>query len=308
MKKLKKFAVFVYQELNGLPLIIRCVWKKMLCPQKTIVLKGFFIFKKWKIANFNWGDDINYYFFKEATKKEILLLPDTKLAKYIPFQSYLCIGSTIMSFDMRNTIVWGAGLLNDQMGFKVKTNPKQVRAVRGPLTRKWLLEQGVECPEIYGDPALLLPQFYKVKKEKKYRMGVIPHYIDKSNPVVEKLMSNIDVKVIKVCEYSDWHDFIDEINECEFIVSSSLHGIIISEAYGVPNIWVKFEGTKYVEGWDFKFHDFYESIQKRCIKPLRITNDDTVGILEGYASDWKKGNINVDLLLEACPFDIVLNK
>ena len=308
MKKIKKIAVFLYQELNGLPLIIKCIWKKMLYPQNTIVLKGFFIFNRWKIANFNWGDDINYYFFKEATKKEIVLLPDTKLAACIPFQNYLCIGSTIMSFDMRNTIVWGSGLLNDQMGFEVKTKPKQVRAVRGPLTRKWLLEQGIECPEIYGDPALLLPQFYKVNKEKKYRMGIIPHYIDMSNPTVERIISNLDVKVIKVSDYKDWHDFIDEINECEFIVSSSLHGIIISEAYGVPSIWAKFEGTKYVEGWDFKFYDFYESIQKKYIKPLRITEKDTVDTLEIYASTWRKGNINTDSLLEVCPFDMGENK
>ncbi len=302
--KLKKIVIFVYQELNGLPLIIKCIWKKIVHPEDIIILKGFFIFDKWRISNFNWGDDINYYFLKEITKKEIVLLPDTKIAEKIPYLNFLCIGSTIMSFDMKNTIVWGSGLLNDQMGFKVKTRPKQVLAVRGPLTRQWLLKQGIECPEVYGDPALLLPRFYKPKKGKKYKLGIIPHYIDMENPIVEKLLLNNNVKLIKVSGYNNWHDFINLINECEFVVSSSLHGIIVSEAYKVPGIWVKFEGTNYVKGWDFKFHDFYKSIQKDNIESLKITIDNTVDELETYANTWKPGNIDINKLLSVCPFKI----
>lgn len=68
---LKKFAIKMYQEVYGLPLIIKCILVKKLFPKDAIILKGFFVFKRWKIANFNWGDDINYYFFKEITGKKL---------------------------------------------------------------------------------------------------------------------------------------------------------------------------------------------------------------------------------------------
>ena len=301
---LKKIAVTIYQELCGIPQIFICILNKLLHPHKSILLKGFFIFKGCKLANFNWGDDINYYFIKDMTKAHVALLPDTKIAKILPISNYLCIGSTIMSFDMKKTIVWGAGLLNDKMGFKVKSKPQKVLAVRGPLTRKWLLEQGIECPEIYGDPALLLPQFYNCKKNIKYKMGIIPHYIDMDSPIVKKIIKEDGVKFIKISGYSNWHDFVKEINECEFVVSSSLHGVIVSEAYGVPVLWVKFDEDRYVEGWDFKFHDFYESIHKNDMNYININNMTTYKDLRNICDQWEKADINVEKLLKSCPFEL----
>lgn len=302
MIRIKKKLIAIYQEVNGIPLVINCMFKKIFYPKDTIILKGFFIFKNWRLANFNWGDDINYYFLKEVTGCKIVLLPDTKLAEKISYRNFLCIGSTIMLFDMKNTIVWGSGLLNNEMGFKIKSPPKQILAVRGPLTRQWLLDQGIECPEVYGDPALLLPKFYLPKCKVNYRMGVIPHYIDVSNPIVEKIVKCENVKFIRINGYNDWHEFINNINECDFVISSSLHGLIVSEAYKVPALWVKFSGTTYADGWNFKFHDFYESIQKYSAQPLYVNNDTTMEELCFAAERWVEGEINTEKLLEVCPF------
>lgn len=302
--KIKRFLIKTYEEIYGIPLILKCALTKMLYPKDTIILKGFFIFKKWKIANFNWGDDINYYFFNEFTGKKVVLLPDTKLAERLRLDNFLCIGSTIMSFDMKNTTVWGTGLLNDQMGFKIKSKPKEILAVRGPLTRQWLMNQGIDCPKVYGDPALLLPRFYKSNYKKRFKMGIIPHYIDVENPVVKKLSQFEAVTFIKISGYDDWHEFIDKINECEFIISSSLHGVIVSEAYNVPVIWVKFEGTDYVPGWDFKFNDFYESVNKGATDYLEIRDTTTINELCEIVMTWKSGEINTDRLLDVCPFKI----
>lgn len=301
---IKKIVIKIYQEVTGFPLIVRCIFGKIVHPNKNIILKGFFIFKKGKLANFNWGDDLNYYFFRMITNKKILLLPDTKLAEKLPFKNYLCIGSTIMSFDMRNTIVWGAGLLNDKLGFKVKSKPKQILAVRGPLTRKWLLEQGIDCSEVYGDPALLLPIFLKPQVTVCYKVGIIPHYIDINNKVVNKISKWENTKIIKISGFNDWKEFVNLINSCDFIISSSLHGVIVSEAYGVPVIWSKFEGTNYVPGWDFKFHDFFESIDKPFVEPVKINEKTSLDEMQSIANKWCKANINIDSLLNTCPFKL----
>lgn len=89
---------------------------------------------------------------------------------------------------------------------------------------------------------------------KKYRIGWIPHYVDKEKFWQQhgKLKSGelfIDIQTL------DWKQFIDQIVQCDKIASSSLHGIIIAEAYGVPAIWLKsYSGN--IIGQKFKFHDY----------------------------------------------------
>lgn len=51
-----------------------------------------------------------------------------------------------------------------------------VRAVRGPVTRAILMDYGYSVPEVYGDPAIIMPEIYKavpLKNRKKY--GLITH-------------------------------------------------------------------------------------------------------------------------------------
>lgn len=90
----------------------------------------------------------------------------------------------------------GSGFISSSSKFKIK--PKQICAVRGPLTRDLIIKQGIECPEIYGDPALLYPLFYKPTIKKKYRLGVIPHYVDQNNPLLKIFKQYQDILIIDI--------------------------------------------------------------------------------------------------------------
>ena len=131
-------------------------------------------------------------------------------------------------------------------------------------------------------------------------MGIIPHYIDMNNRNTIRLALEKQVKLIRVQGYNQWNDFIDEICSCDFVISSSLHGLIIAEAYGVPSVWV--EIGKYVDGWEFKFYDFFESIAKYEMKPVLVDDLTTVEDLAIQSQKWEKGNIDLDCLLSTCPF------
>jgi len=102
-----------------------------------------------------------------------------------------------------------------------------------------------------------------------------------------------------VRDYEKWTDFIDEICSCDFVISSSLHGLIIAEAYGIPSQWVEF-GT-YVDGWEFKYYDFYESIGKMNEVPLKINETTTYETIMEKKSNWSRGSIDLDKLMAACP-------
>lgn len=252
-----------------------------------------------QIIHSNWGDDINWYFLKEISSKKIILKSDLLLRRNsVP--NLLAIGSVLGLSDNKYSIVWGSGLLDSSRASKVSA--RDIRAVRGPLTRKALITAGISCPDIYGDPALLLPLHYVPKKTKTHRLGIIPQY-DTIDDFVRFTKSG-EVKIISPRGYTDWHDFIDEITSCDCIVSMSLHGLIVAEAYNIPSKWVESIGRDMYSR--FKYYDFYQSIGKYTEDVMVVDDSTTVSALIESTKPWKAGRIDLMPLINACPFKIIL--
>lgn len=148
---------------------------------------------------------------------------------------FIGVGS-IMYAVRKNDIVWGTGLIEEK---RLNLDNIKVLAVRGKLTEK-LIGRKVG---VYGDPALLLPLIYNPEIEQKYEVGIVPHYKDK------KLFTE---KIIDIEQ--DWKSFVNEIKQYKKIISSSLHGLIIAEAYGIPVEWKEYSNN--VIGNGFKFRDY----------------------------------------------------
>lgn len=170
-------------------------------------------------------------------------------------------------------------------------------AVRGPITRDRVLELGGQCDEVYGDPALLLPRFYLPSTNaKSYRVGIIPHYVDYD--LVNAWFGNDpDIKVINLLN-SNIESVIDDITQCENVVSSSLHGIIAAQVYGVNAHWVKFSDK--LKGDGTKFQDYFASVKIEMEQEVISTKPTHKELLEKPYI----GNIdyNGDKLLEAFPY------
>lgn len=267
------------------------------CSRSVAVINAVFGFCQGSFLNSNWGDDINYILPKLVAGKNCvpyMFFNDRKRNK----KNILCVGSIIQWQCNRNSIIWGSGVISDECELPEK--PKKVLAVRGPLTRKWLLEKGVDCPEVYGDPVLLLPQYYTPKVEKKYKLGIIPHKSMWGDIMLFRFMQEQGITVINIADYGkQWQNFINKVAECENIVSSSLHGLIIAEAYNIPSQWIKINNN--LIGGDFKFYDFYESISK-TVKPIVLTENSTVEELIAECKKWHPGMIDLRPLLRCCPF------
>lgn len=201
----------------------------------------------------NFGDSVNDLIFPFFTKAECMLGKQ----KPVPEDAIEILGiGSIMQLGL-GTEICGSGIMSAQMGIK---KPKRVRWVRGPLTRDLLLKRSIQCPPIYGDAALLLPFILTPTSiEKKYLVGFIPHYIDGSTEGARKLME-IGVHYIDIKNYESYQSFIDEINSCQYIISSSLHGIIAADAYNIPAYHVKLSDK--VVGGEFKFRDYHESVKR----------------------------------------------
>ena len=230
---------------------------------------------KWSRGRYtlkNVGDAANVFLFEKLFNKEIINYTETLNLGVPPVYSF--IGSVLDNSAVKNLTVLGSGFKSDNSPLPVL--PKKVVACRGPLTRKKLLESGMnEVPEVYGDPAILLPKYINPDSTKKYRMGIIPHYTDKKNHQVQVLASSGDVKIIDV--FSDIDVFIAEIKACDFTISSSLHGIIISHAFGIPSGWLKLSDN--LAGGGYKFMDYSLSAGYE-IEPILPDQDLNLEVLE----------------------------
>jgi pyruvyltransferase len=196
----------------------------------------------WSNSHPNFGDILTPYILDHHNIKYEM---DDVAAK----GSAMCIGSIIHKAT-DNMIVLGSGCMHS----KHQLNPNaDYRFVRGPLTRQRVLECGGTCPSIYGDPALLLPEFCSESK-KEYDVGIVPHYVDYAD-IVERYPN---YKVIDLTN-NDPIAVAKEITKCRSIISTSLHGIIAAHAYGIPAAWVKYSNK--LKGNDIKFRDYYSSVQ-----------------------------------------------
>ena len=271
----------------------------------AIIINAYVDDHTWKgIHHRNWGDDLNYYFIKLLTGRPVITFHNFRLARLFYFKNYLCIGTLLdgTGYKNKSTIVWGAGASGEE---RCMNHPKNICSVRGPLTQKYVLSQILSCSNIYGDPALLLSCFYKPAISfKQYRLGIIPHVVDLNSPVLENVKKTYGdaVLIINLQDYNKWTDVIDEVCSCQMIASSSLHGLIISDAYNVPNAWIELSGN--ISGGYFKFRDYGSSVGHILENPLRIVSVDNVNMIDNICKDWKPIKVDVDAILSVCPFNI----
>lgn len=194
----------------------------------------------------NFGDIISPLLFKHFD------IP-FKEAKDPRHANILCIGS-IAQRAVGKTIILGSGVYKK----KSKLNKDcEWRLVRGPRTREAVIANGGQCTARYGDPALLLPLICEPEK-KQYKIGYVPHYREhqKFKKRAKKFIDDPNNLLINV-KNKDPLVVAKNITKCDYIVSSSLHGIIAAHAYGIPAAWVEYGD---VDGDGIKFHDYYESV------------------------------------------------
>ena len=204
----------------------------------------------------------------------------------IPTRHLYAIGS-IIDGGYQNATIWGSGLLRGNQNYWWRHFRKlDVRCVRGPETRNGLLKNGYSCPEIYGDPAVLMPLIYDPSQAETQKTPylVIPHY---SYPIeADHILSPLT---------SDWQDFINKIANAKLVISSSLHGIILAEAYGVPAILLNSHNMNL-----FKYRDYYFSTERYTF-PIVKSVEEALNIPLPRVPDLKSLQNN---LLNSFPIDL----
>jgi pyruvyltransferase len=130
----------------------------------------------------------------------------------------------------------------------------KILSLRGPLSAR-----GIPGKYTFGDPGVLADELVGYQ-EPKWELGIVPHF--KDTKLVDKFVKLIPKKFsIKVINpQDDPIEVIKQIGASKRIVTSSLHGMIVADAFGLPRRVEICEETRR-DGGDFKFRDYSASIK-----------------------------------------------
>lgn len=196
----------------------------------------------------------------------------------------LAIGSVLgrlgHGWFSHRTTVWGSGFIERQSPVSRR---HRYCAVRGHLTAAQIKGGAIET---FGDPGLLcgmlLPDRAGIVK--KHPIGVIPHYKDREHPAVAAFLDQHPGSVA-LDVFTEPVELLRRVLECEFVLSSSLHGLVVADAFEVPNAWIEISGP--LRGDRFKFADYYSVFGIRDPLPLDlqkgISKTAIEGVRQGYA-------------------------
>lgn len=146
-------------------------------------------------------------------------------------------------------VVWGTGLLRPVNGTKFLDHV-DVRLVRGPVTAALL---GLKVRQ-FGDPGLLADEVVPFKGERGDRIGIVPHHLGADAPQIKALVAS-DPAYLLIDPRDNPEAVCRQIASCAHVFASSLHGLIVADAYGIPNTWFSPQD----QGW-LKYHDYAASV------------------------------------------------
>jgi pyruvyltransferase len=225
----------------------------------------------------NFGDELNEYIINKMILNSNIKIHFINLAVTNKFnknlKSFSLLGS-IMHLLPKNTDIIGTGVNPNYPNINKKL---KIIYIRGAISKQYLNSKlGYKIDEIiFGDPALLIPRLFPEWLEplplSENEIGFIPHFND--IPYIEKI-KNANTSINFDCCFPNQSAkiVIDFIRTKKIIISSSLHGIILSEMLGKDVKWMMLEGSLKSES-EFKYIEYYNSTNRFNIEYVNTINE-----------------------------------
>jgi pyruvyltransferase len=161
-------------------------------------------------------------------------------------------------FSIRTPLhVWGSGFMLE--GTECKwPRPTIVHSVRGELSKARLMFDGA-----VGDPGILAARLLDKRLDRDAEVALVPHFSDQE--VATRLSLPPSWKIVH--PDGDVLDVVSRIASAELVVSSSLHGLIVADAFGLPAVWARSTNDLFGKS-HFKFFDHASARQQEYNDPL----------------------------------------
>jgi pyruvyltransferase len=184
-----------------------------------------------------------YWYIKEKNSGDLVTPMLLKRYGFTPVHSYpgeakvFSCGSLLEKIPADfSGFILGTGFMH---GDSVRSFANaRILAVRGEFTRNNI---GAPIDTILGDPGLLVSRYLSRRKKKQYTLGIIPHYIDKKDIRIRKICKKYSKEILFIDVQHDPLSVLRKIDQCDFILSSSLHGLVFAAC--VPSSSIVMETT-----------------------------------------------------------------
>lgn len=250
----------------------------------------------------NFGDDLNtvlinrlfglhvkYSDIQEAQMQAIGSILEYSFfrSKYGFFRKLPKIYQNLFKKNTESLNIWGTGFIRDETGRGLEKyynfRNLKIYALRGKKTLNKLktfnesLIRGktsyVSDKIVFADPGLLAPLLLDNTPNKKYEVGIIPHYIHLNNQKIIELSRKYENSII-INVTDNPLRVVEQIAKCKCILSSSLHGLIVADSFCIPNQWIHISK---LQGGFFKFHDYYSAFNLK-IQNIDLNTEDIPNI------------------------------
>ena len=195
----------------------------------------------WHVGRPNFGDDINPSFFGRVHGGRVRFAADRARPHVLGAGSILAHATTA-------SVVCGSGFLEPPQGRLVAA---EIVAVRGELSARAV---NVAGDVLLGDPLVLVDAFV-APSPKCHRFGFVPHVTSVGR---WRRLAGRDGHIIDPA-WDPWRT-IAAIAACEVVFSQSLHGLIVADALGIPNVWIA--PAAEMRGGRFKFDDYFSTLER----------------------------------------------
>lgn len=177
--------------------------------------------------------------------------------------------------------VWGSGFIRD--GGSAWLRNMTLHALRGRRSAE-RLRAAAAAPAL-GDPGLLAPLAYDVPcVGKRHAVAFVPHVADLDDPRLAEIAAATPGATIV-----DLHDapenVLATIAAAECVVSTSLHGLVVADALGVPNRWAVLSDR--VAGAGYKFDDYFSGVGRPAETPLDLRAGPLANLIDEVCAVWR---------------------
>ncbi len=217
----------------------------------------------WWNRKANFGDDLSRDVVSYVSGRDVIW------AK--PVRAELFAVGSIMKMASRGSLgrsstvkpaIWGSGCMAPMdAGFMKAVRSPMI--VRGPITAALLSLEDVE----FGDPGLLARHVYGMSANQDDTVGIVPHHSEVDDVAVKTLVAS-DPRFLLIDTRRPAKTVCAEIASCAQVFSSSLHGLIVADSFGVSNHW--FVLNQIHQSPSLKFYDYATGIQRALPRPLAI--------------------------------------
>ncbi|GLS77476.1 exopolysaccharide glucosyl ketal-pyruvate-transferase [Oharaeibacter diazotrophicus] len=250
--------------------------------------------------------------------------------EHVPFRSRRprlgAVGTVGHLFHGGAVAFWGTGASPHLDPFATEKRPYvrppdtrvALAAMRGPFSRAVLGEGAVPADAVFGDPLWLLPRFHPAPP-KRWDLGVVVHLSELVSTAVDAgprpdflryaVPASLGDRVRVITTTTEvsvaaLRARLDEILACRRIVSTSLHGLVFAESYGIPCLYfstrTKRPGPARAPlledgSVDLRFVDLYRGLGRDEIELYGQPRDE--------ATDWDAVIDAVDATWTEKPFD-----